>query len=179
MEQIGKLLGKAEREKSLATTQQPSQPSWAGLLWTLAQSRSKELTAPEIALWKAKLSGYPSALVEWALINYNGEFFPNPSTICRMVEVKRESLAAEHDSREWNAWKAGQEQAAQEGKLATDEDYQKLREVFRKAAFGATAVPPQKQASAEPNSVAVPPSGQSATPAEGCSQEQAGQSPAE
>lgn len=165
MEQVGKLLNKAGPEKSLATTQQPSQPSWAGLLWTLAQSRSKELTTAEVALWKAKLSGYPADLVEWALINYNGEFFPNPSTICRMVEVKRESLAAEHDSREWNAWKANQTQAAQEGKLATEEDYTELREVFRKVAFGPPLVPLQKPVSTEAGAVALQKATEAVSPA--------------
>src|SRR5690348_9243318 len=126
MEQIGKLLSKAGQNKSLTTTPQHSQPSWAGLLWTLAQSRSKELTAPEVALWKAKLSGYSNELVEWALINYNGEFFPNPSTICRMIEVKRDAILGEQQNREWNAWKANQAQARSEGKLATDEDYEYL-----------------------------------------------------
>lgn len=135
MEQIGQILSKAEQNKSLATTRlQP--PQWGGLLLTLAQSRTKELTSSEIKLWEAKLSGYPSDLVEWALLNYNGEFFPNPSTICRMIEVKRESLAAEDANREWQAWKEGQAQAEREGQLATQEQYDELREVLRKIAFG-------------------------------------------
>lgn len=141
MEQIGKLLEQAGPEKLQKTTQQPSQPLWAGLLWTLAQSRSKELTAPEIALWKAKLSGYPNDLVEWALVNYNGEFFPNPSTICRMVEVKRESLAAEQENREWEAWKATKRQAEREGQLATPEQKRELLEHIRKIAFGPPLIP--------------------------------------
>ena len=131
MERVSNLLNKAEQEKSLATTQPHSQPSWAGLLWTLAQSRTKELTTAEVALWKAKLSGYPSDLVEWALVNYNGEFFPNPSTICQMIERKRESLYAEHEQAAWPAWKATQAQAEREGQLATDEDYEQLRRECR------------------------------------------------
>lgn len=150
MEQIGNLLNKAEQEKSLATTSQPSQPQWAGLLWTLAQSRYKELTEPEIALWKAKLSGYPNDLVEWALVNYNGEFFPNPSTICRMVEVKRESMIADQDNRRWEAWKASQRQAKAEGKLATDEDYARLRTEIRRIVYGKSGKAVQVQQSDKP-----------------------------
>lgn len=127
MEKIGSLLSKAGQEKSLATTQPRSQPRWAGLLWTLAQSRTKELTTAEVALWKAKLSGYSDDLVEWALVKYNGEFFPNPSTICRMIEVKREAMLGESQNREWNAYKATQAQAAREGQLASDEQYEELR----------------------------------------------------
>jgi len=139
MEHISKLVSQAGQEKSLATTSQPSQPQWGAILWTLAQTRHKELSVPEIKLWQAKLSGYPNELVEWALLNYNGEFFPNPSTICRMIEVKREAIQGEQQDREWKAWKAGQKQAAAEGKLATDEDYTRLREIVRRVAFGPTA----------------------------------------
>ena len=135
MEQVGKLLKLAEREKSLTTTQQPSQPSWAGLLWTLAQSKYKELTAAEVSLWKAKLSAYPNDLVEWALLNFNEEFL-NPGAVCRMIEVKRESMFAEHQNREGQAYKANQKQAEQEGQMATQEQYDELRETFRKIAFG-------------------------------------------
>lgn len=77
--------------------------------------------------------------MEWALLNYNGEFFPDPMVICRMVELKLESLAAEQDSREWNAWKASQAQAEQEGKLATEEDYAELRAFIKRIAFGTSA----------------------------------------
>jgi hypothetical protein len=127
MEHISKALSKAEREKSLATTSPHSEQRWAEILWALAQSRYKELTAPEITVWKAKLSAYPSDVVEWALIAYNGEFFPNPGTICQMIELKLESIHGEQQSREWNAWKANQSQAVTEGRLATDEDYERLR----------------------------------------------------
>jgi hypothetical protein len=126
MEHISKALSKAERNKSLTTTR-PQPPQWGGVLLTLAQSRSKELTSAEICLWQAKLSGYPESLVEWALVAYNGEFFPNPSTICRMIEVKQESVFQEQQQAQWPAWKAIQAQAATEGRLATDEDYERLR----------------------------------------------------
>ena len=82
-----------------------------------------------------------------------------------MVEVKRESLAAENDSREWNAWKAGQAQAAQEGKLATEEDYQQLREVFRKVAFGPPAISLQKPVSTQAGEVALQKAAEQGSPA--------------
>jgi hypothetical protein len=97
----------------------------------LAQSRYKELTTPEIALWKAKLSAYPNELIEWALLSYNGEFFPNPSAICRMIELKQEQSFAEQQQAEWPAWKASQAQAEREGSLATDADYEQLRKKCR------------------------------------------------
>jgi len=48
-----------------------------------------------------------------------------------MIEVKREAIAGEQQNREWNAWKANQAQARSEGKLATDEDYERLRQQCR------------------------------------------------
>lgn len=56
-----------------------------------------------------------------------------------MIEVKRESLAAEHSSRDWEAWKARQKQAAAEGKLATEEDYAWLRGRVREIIYGSTS----------------------------------------
>lgn len=58
-----------------------------------------------------------------------------------MVEVKREAIAAEHDNREWEAWKAAKRQAEREGQLATPEQKRELVEHIRKIAFGPQLVP--------------------------------------
>ena len=150
MERIRNLVSKAEQSKSLATISQPSQqPEWGALLWTLAQSKYKELTPPEIALFKAKLSGYPNELVEWALINYSGEYFPDASAICRMIEQKRQADYASQEQSEWQAWKAKQAQAESEGQLATEEQYQDLRDKFKAIANGPKLVRPIREVPSE------------------------------
>lgn len=78
--------------------------------------------------------------MEWALVNYNGEFFPNPSTICQNIERKREADYHEQANREWPAWRATQAQAEREGLLATEEQYAELREKFRNIAQGPAVI---------------------------------------
>lgn len=164
MEKIGEILKAPGRENLARTMPQPSQPSWAGLLWTLAQQKYKELTPPEVALWKAKLSGYPNDLVEWALLNYNDEYFPDPGKICKMIERKRESNFQAQEQAEWQAWKAVQKQAEKEGRLASPEDYEYLRSKFREVASQPKQVTSSGRADGSRQEVAaVPQSGDTGT----------------
>lgn len=48
-----------------------------------------------------------------------------------MIEQKRQADFAEQEQSEWEAWKANKSQAEQEGKLATEADYEWLRGQFR------------------------------------------------
>jgi len=57
-----------------------------------------------------------------------------------MIEVKREALHGEGQDREWRAYKAGQDQAASEGRLATDDDYEELRRKCREILEKAPAI---------------------------------------
>ena len=83
--------------------------------------------------WREKLKAYRDEEICAAVKLYAGEFFPSVDDITGVIERRRKDAAT---NRPWEQFKAGQAQAAVEGKLATDEDYAELREVFRRVAFG-------------------------------------------
>jgi len=86
-----------------------------------------------LSFWTEKLASYQESEVCEALKLYAGEFFPSVDDIAALIERRRINAA---QNKQWDQWKATQKQAAAEGKLATDEDYAQLREVFRRVAFG-------------------------------------------
>ena len=59
----------------------------------------------------------------------------------RWIERRRELKFEAQQQAEWPQWKAKQAQAEREGQLATQEQYDELREVFRKVAFGPPLIP--------------------------------------
>jgi len=70
---------------------------------------------------------------------YSGEFFPSVDSVIELIERRRQ---AERDQKpdEWAQWKAELRKAEAEGRMATDAEYQELREVFRRIVFGPKAI---------------------------------------
>jgi hypothetical protein len=137
MEHISKAVEKFNasqgRDKLLVqTSNQP--PAWAGLLLSIAQSKSREMLPGEMRLWQVKLGGYSTETVEKAFLRYRGEYFPDPNTIAELCDLVQESALQERGNNDWERYKAEQRKAEQEGKLATEEDRQALRASLRKMA---------------------------------------------
>jgi len=143
MEQIGKLLSNdpcgslvLKSHDSITTSQKSSElseiPQWVQLLVQMGQDKRHDLAPGILSYWKEKLSRYSDSEVCAALRLYAGEFFPAVDDITGVIERRRKDAAT---NRPWEQFKAGQAQAAVEGKLATDEDYAELREVFRRIAM--------------------------------------------
>lgn len=81
--------------------------------------------------WKQELEGYSDRETTEALNLWVGEWFPSVKEIRQLMDRKRElqKQAAKEaaNNRPWESYKAEQSQAASEGRLATDEDYEELR----------------------------------------------------
>ena len=92
-------------------------------------------------LWRAKLSGYSDEEICESLTTWTDEFFPAVDQLMRWIERRRELKFEAQQQAEWTQWKAKQVQAKAEGQLATQEQYDELREVFRKVAFGPPLIP--------------------------------------
>ena len=145
MEQIGKLLSSnnslapksdaitATSLQSLALEQLQQGPAWEMALFQIAQDKRHDLPPETMQWWREKLKAYRDEEICAAVKLYAGEFFPSVDDITGVIERRRKDAAT---NRPWEQFKAGQAQAAVEGKLATDEDYAELREVFRRVAFG-------------------------------------------
>lgn len=56
----------------------------------------EEMTEAKATFWKELLDSYPAPAIEWAFDNWNrnGEFFPKPKDITRLIEAYRESNEA-------------------------------------------------------------------------------------
>lgn len=56
----------------------------------------EEMTEAKALFWKETLSEYPPVAIEWAFQNWNrnGDFFPKPRDIIRLIETWRESMDA-------------------------------------------------------------------------------------
>lgn len=104
---------------------QQGAPEWEIALIAMAQDKRHDL--PELTLescWRAKLKAFRDKEICDALQLWAGEFFPCVDDVIGIIERRRELAAV---NKPWNDYKAAQEQAAVEGKLATDEDYERLR----------------------------------------------------
>ena len=81
--------------------------------------------------WKQELEGYSDQETTEALNLWVGEWFPSVKEIRQLMDRKRElqKQAAKEaaNNRPWENYKAEQAQAAAEGRLATDDDYEQLR----------------------------------------------------
>lgn len=56
----------------------------------------EEMTEAKATFWKETLSEYPPTAIGWAFQNWNrnGDFFPKPRDIIRLIETWRESMGA-------------------------------------------------------------------------------------
>jgi hypothetical protein len=146
MEQIGKLLSNhgltsqpntrdsreisLQSEPSMGLDQLVQQlrergaPEWEIAVIAMAQDKRHDL--PEITLesWREKLKSYSDGEVCEALSLWAGEFFPSVDDIAKAIHRMRENRAV---NKPWEQYKANQAKAAAEGRLATDEDYERLR----------------------------------------------------
>lgn len=140
MEQVGKLLNNGNQlaKSSGSTTiarrsSEPSVPQWAGILMQIAQDKRHELAPGMARYWKEKLIDYSDKEIADALMLYMGEFFPSVDHIIATMDRKRDYHATKKG---WEDYKEAQRKAVAEGRLATQEERDALREVFRKIAEG-------------------------------------------
>lgn len=149
MEQIGKLIksnsANLQRSSQGSTTIVPSanaqEPLWWDTLEKMALDKRQDWWPGILLYWTEKLKSYREDEIQDALSLYSGEFFPSVDAIVSLIERKRQVVAEQRTQAEWPAWKASQAQAECEGQLATQEQYDELREVFRKVAFGPPLIP--------------------------------------
>ena len=84
---------------------------------------------------------YSDTEITEALHLWVGEWFPSVKEIRELLDRRRDSVAKEAAEAKTNApfeqYKADKHKAESEGLLATQEQYDELREVFRRIAFGA------------------------------------------
>ena len=114
---------------------------WEILILRIAQDKRHDLAPEVLPLWRAKLSGYSDEEICESLTTWTDEFFPAVDQLMRWIERRRELKFEAQQQAEWPQWKAKQAQAEREGQLATQEQYDELREVFRKVAFGPPLIP--------------------------------------
>lgn len=140
MEQVGKLLNnrnasqlvRSSDSKTISVrSSEPLVPQWAGILMQMAQDKRHELAPGMARYWREKMIDYSDKEISDALMLYTGEFFPSVDQIIATMDRKRDYQAT---NKGWEEYKQAQRKAAAEGRLATQEERDALREVFRKIA---------------------------------------------
>jgi hypothetical protein len=101
----------------------------------MALDKRQDLDPGVILYWKGKLKRFTDQEVCEALVAGRWKLFPSVDNVVELIEGAREALYEQRKQDEWPAWKAAQAQAAREGKLATQAQYDELREKFRQAGF--------------------------------------------
>lgn len=73
------------------------------------------------------------------------EFFPSVDHVIEQIERIQEERQLEAANRDWEAYKAQQKNAQEMGLLASEEDYEEMRQALRRI-FGDPNVKPEKTA---------------------------------
>lgn len=151
MEQAGKLLSKPgslvrKSNEEIATSEtfsavellrQEGVPEWEIALAQLAQDKRHDLPEEMFRWWREKLSQYRDSEIREALLSWAGKLFPSTDEIVAIINFRNEVKAAAKNNQSWDEYKRQQDLAEAEGRLATDEDYERLkarcREIMAKA----------------------------------------------
>lgn len=106
-------------------------PHWLDTLKLVARDKHYDWLVGMANFWKEKLKPYPGPLIEHVLIHTHWKLFPSADEVIEEIELMREEWRQEAAEKSWLHWKLEQERAGREGLLATEADYQELREAMK------------------------------------------------
>lgn len=115
-------------------------PQWTIRVLEMAQDKRHDLPPHSLRYWREKLKGIPDGIVCEALLTGRWKLFPSVDEVLAVVEEIRERLAQRAGESDYDRYKRGQDRAAKEGLLATEEDYAAMRKRLREL-FGDPGAP--------------------------------------
>lgn len=115
------------------------EPEWLDVLFAVARDHRHNLFPDVIELWKQKLKPYTPEIVITALRKGEWDHCPSSSEVIKEIKLMQEKARQEASNREYEKFKEQQKFAAENGLLATDEDYAKMNDEIRKVVGTAPA----------------------------------------
>lgn len=109
-----------------------SEPKWSQLIVAMAQDMRHDLTKPVLRLWREKLKTYADDLICEALVTGCWKVFPSADEVRQQIHQLQEQRQQVTANEDWNRFKTEQQRAEREGLLATEKDYEQIREGMKK-----------------------------------------------